>query len=62
MQATQRLARYKQLILPMRLDIDVVSNGDLKVSPRWLFAQGFITGCRDCLSDSLGSAGDTRTG
>ncbi|MFP9458832.1 AraC family transcriptional regulator ligand-binding domain-containing protein [Pectobacterium brasiliense] len=42
MQATQRLARYKQLILPMRLDIDVASNGDLNVSPRWLFAQGEV--------------------
>lgn len=42
MQAVQRLAKYKQLVAPMSLDIEVASNGDLRLSPRWLLAQGDI--------------------
>jgi hypothetical protein len=38
MQAVQRLARYKQLIAPMVLETTVDQNGNLTVSPRWLFA------------------------
>lgn len=36
MQAVQRLAKYKQLVAPMSLDMDVAKSGDLTVSPRWL--------------------------
>lgn len=42
MQAVQRLAKYKQLVAPMSLDIEVAGNGDLTLSPRWLLAQGDI--------------------
>ncbi len=42
MQATQRLAKYKQLVAPMDLDLQVAANGDLTISPRWLLAQGNI--------------------
>lgn len=38
MQAVQRLARYKQLIAPMELDVLVDEAGVLCVSPRWLSA------------------------
>ena len=38
MQAVQRLARYKQLIAPMVLEIVVEHSGILTVSPRWLSA------------------------
>ena len=37
-QAVQRLAQYKQLMAPMRLEVSVGSRGDLVVSPRWLSA------------------------
>lgn len=36
MQAVQRLAKYKQLLAPMRLDIDISQAGELTVSPVWL--------------------------
>lgn len=36
MQAVQRLAKYKQLVAPMSLEVDVGKSGDLTVSPRWL--------------------------
>lgn len=36
MQAVQRLARYKQLIAPMALEITVDRTGILTVSPQWL--------------------------
>lgn len=39
MQAVQRLARYKQLIAPMRLEVEVGKAGELTVSPRWLSVQ-----------------------
>lgn len=42
MQAVQRLAKYKQLIAPMALDIDVGTGGDLSLSPRWLFAKAGV--------------------
>lgn len=42
MQAVQRLAKYKQLTAPMALGIEVASNGDLSLSPRWLFAKGDV--------------------
>ena len=37
-QAVQRLAQYKQLMAPMKLEVSVGSRGDLSVSPRWLQA------------------------
>lgn len=37
-QAVQRLARYKQLVAPMTLEMTIGSRGELHVSPRWLFA------------------------
>lgn len=37
MQAVQRLAKYKQLVAPMHLDIDIINDGQLKLTPRWLF-------------------------
>lgn len=36
MQAVQRLAKYKQLVAPMSLDVDVGKAGELTVTPRWL--------------------------
>ncbi|MFK3796024.1 MULTISPECIES: AraC family transcriptional regulator [unclassified Pseudomonas] len=39
MQAVQRLAKYKQLVAPMSLEVDVGNMGELTVSPRWLSAQ-----------------------
>ncbi len=38
MQAVQRLAKYKQLMAPMRLQVDVNKKGDLTVTPHWLLA------------------------
>lgn len=38
MQAVQRLAKYKQMMAPLSLDIDVASNGDMTLTPRWLQA------------------------
>lgn len=40
MQAVQRLAKYKQLVAPMSLDIEVAANGELRLSPCWLLAGG----------------------
>jgi len=39
MQAVQRLAKYKQLVAPMSLEVEVAKNGDLTLSPRWLLAR-----------------------
>lgn len=39
MQAVQRLAKYKQLVAPMSLEVDVGKEGELAVSPRWLLVQ-----------------------
>jgi AraC-like DNA-binding protein len=39
MQAVQRLAKYKQLVAPMSLEVGVGKAGDLTVSPRWLAVQ-----------------------
>lgn len=39
MQAAQRLAKYKQLVAPMILEVDVGKAGELSVSPRWLSGQ-----------------------
>ncbi|BDM23970.1 AraC family transcriptional regulator [Pseudomonas sp. LM20] len=36
MQAVQRLAKYKQLVAPMSLDVEVGKGGEMTVSPRWL--------------------------
>lgn len=36
MQAVQRLSKYKQLVAPMSLEIEVSQAGELSVSPRWL--------------------------
>lgn len=37
-QAAQRLATYKKLIAPMRLDVSVGRQGDLALSPQWIEA------------------------
>lgn len=42
MQAAQRLATYKKLIAPMRLDVTVGRGGELSLSPHWLEAQGEV--------------------
>ncbi|TWH71430.1 AraC-like DNA-binding protein [Azomonas agilis] len=39
MQAVQRLAKYKQLVAPMNLEVNVNRAGVLTVSPRWLPVQ-----------------------
>ncbi len=39
-QATQRLATYKRLMVPMRLDVVIGSRGELSLSPQWLDAKG----------------------
>lgn len=39
MQAVQRLAKYKQLVAPMSLEVNVGKAGELTVSPRWLSVQ-----------------------
>lgn len=39
MQAVQRLAKYKQLVAPMSLEVNVGKVGELTVSPRWLSVQ-----------------------
>lgn len=39
MQAVQRLAKYKQLLAPMSLEMGVGKAGELTVSPRWLSVQ-----------------------
>ena len=36
MQAVQRLAKYKELVAPMSLDVNMGKAGDLTVTPRWL--------------------------
>lgn len=36
MQAVQRLAKYKQLVAPMSLEVDVGEGGEMTVSPHWL--------------------------
>lgn len=41
-QAVQRLAKYKQLMAPMRLEIEIARSGDLTVSPRWLYAESQV--------------------
>ena len=42
MQAVQRLAKYKQLMAPMALEIGIVEGGALRLTPRWLDAQGEV--------------------
>ncbi|KPW46453.1 AraC family transcriptional regulator [Pseudomonas syringae pv. antirrhini] len=39
MQAVQRLAKYKQLLAPMSLEVEVGNGGELTVLPRWLTVQ-----------------------
>ena len=39
MQAVQRPAKYKQLVAPMKLDVNVGQAGELTVSPRWQSVQ-----------------------
>lgn len=41
-QAVQRLAKYKQLTAPMKLELGINARGELSVSPRWLFAKGDV--------------------
>ncbi|WP_273825702.1 MULTISPECIES: AraC family transcriptional regulator [Pseudomonas] len=42
MQAVQRLAKYKQLVAPMSLEVVVGEAGELTLSPRWLLAQSAV--------------------
>lgn len=42
MQAVQRLAKYKQLVAPMSLEVNVGNAGELTVSPRWLSVQSDV--------------------
>ncbi|HYP33003.1 MAG TPA: AraC family transcriptional regulator [Burkholderiaceae bacterium] len=42
MQAVQRLAKYKQLVAPMSLELDVGPAGELTISPRWLSVQADV--------------------
>lgn len=39
MQAIQRLAKYKQLVAPMSLEVEVGKDGELSISPRWMSDQ-----------------------
>lgn len=39
MQAVQRLAKYKQLVAPMSLEVNVGAAGELTVTPGWLSVQ-----------------------
>ncbi len=39
MQAVQRLAKYKQLVAPMRLEVEVGQAGELTLTPHWLSVQ-----------------------
>lgn len=39
-QAAQRLATYKRLMAPMRLDVAIGSGGELSLSPQWIAAEG----------------------
>lgn len=39
MQAVQRLAKYKQLLVPMSLEVEVGNGGELTILPRWLSVQ-----------------------
>jgi len=41
-QAIQRLAKYKQILAPMELDVRVGASGQLTVSPRWLSDQSEV--------------------
>lgn len=42
MQAVQRLAKYKELVAPMSLEVDVGKAGELTLSPRWLSVQADV--------------------
>lgn len=42
LQAVQRLAKYKQLVAPMSLGVEVDKGGALTVSPRWLSIQAEV--------------------
>lgn len=42
MQAVQRLARYKQLLAPMRLEVNMDPNGNLTILPQWLHASDHV--------------------
>ena len=42
LQAVQRLAKYKQLVAPMTLEVEVGKSGDLTLSPRWLSMQADV--------------------
>lgn len=39
MQAGQRMAKYKHMMQPTSLDIEVAANGDMTLTPRWLESQ-----------------------
>lgn len=41
-QAVQRLAKYKPLVAPMRLDSTINKRGDLTITPHWLEANGDV--------------------
>ncbi|TLP73677.1 AraC family transcriptional regulator [Pseudomonas nitroreducens] len=42
MQAVQRLAKYKQLVAPMWLEVDVGKEGELTLTPHWLSVQAEV--------------------
>jgi len=42
LQAVQRLAKYKQLVAPMSLDVEVDKAGAMTISPRWLSAHSEV--------------------
>ncbi|MCY1519846.1 HTH-type transcriptional regulator VirS [compost metagenome] len=41
-QASQRLATYKRLMAPMRLEVATGSRGELSLSPQWIAAEGEV--------------------
>ncbi len=42
LQAARRLATYKQLMMPMALEVELGPRGELLLTPRWLLAQGDV--------------------
>jgi AraC-like DNA-binding protein len=42
MQAVQRLAKYKQLVAPMRLEVEIGKHGELTLTPHWLSVQSEV--------------------
>jgi AraC-like DNA-binding protein len=42
LQASQRLAKYKELIAPMKLEVSLGEGGELSLTPHWLKAMGKV--------------------